>query len=719
MSDYFIDFGAATNGNGSTSSPWNRFTSAEHTSIVGGDNLWFRRFSPGNNINLITWLMGTDDSNRINYIGWPYEGDQYYDVRASALRSVWDLDATTYLYQRFDTSSAAVATLPSNITIHRFRFDNYKNLANSGNGRVVDIISQANISFFNSYMYIPNYTPTVTNYTFARTLRVDDSTNIYLESSTINQGNPSGTRSNMPCIFYINDSSVDFLKCVLYLGENNNNPFYNSDEGLNDNTSLIINSTLNFVNTTFHFRYNASYMSSTGEAQSKLSCLYLKDNAHVTVSGCDILHDNTYDRTDRTLPSYPLLASFKVAEGTFEMYDTEITTSHRNYTLIRTVDDLANITVKRCSWTVYDRPCNIFIEIQKYNSITISDITSELFSSTDYVYYNNFFLGFSNLEHLKGQGIHIENIDYMKALDLCRTNNGNVTVDVDNGMLKYLDIHFTTVASFTAENVPVGGVSYFYQTVGTTSYLRGGTPSIVTFNLKNVDFTGHPLKLTTNGSTEINANILYNNGNNTAIVNKNNYVFNRLKLVASRNTNFSELGELNASTYVEGYSMINSYDHGATSYYNNNRFYSTSPANRTGGAGYSVKLLNSQDDGKEMTYPKVFEDTTWIHVTASGTYNVIGYFATTTVSGAGFIINDGDISLTVDVINKYPEEFSTSILTIDDTSTWNNITPNAMYKVTNVISVDKEQYCPVRVHYFRKNMNSALYFDPKLEVISV
>ena len=113
MTDWYVDFGAANDGDGTAYGQaagggavgaWN--TLAGKTPAVG-DRVWLRRVAKA-----MTTTALTLPANRAIYIGWPTANDAYYATRPDGgARAAWDGDAGTYA--EIDWTTGAGATLPA------------------------------------------------------------------------------------------------------------------------------------------------------------------------------------------------------------------------------------------------------------------------------------------------------------------------------------------------------------------------------------------------------------------------------------------------------------------------------------------------------------------------------------------------------------------------------------------------------------------------------
>jgi len=89
MANYFIDQSSATNGDGSSSNPFNTIAGT----LSSGNTYWLRRTSEASNVSTYT-STGVSIPSNIQLIGWPMPGDRHYDLRPSL--PAWDADTEEY-----------------------------------------------------------------------------------------------------------------------------------------------------------------------------------------------------------------------------------------------------------------------------------------------------------------------------------------------------------------------------------------------------------------------------------------------------------------------------------------------------------------------------------------------------------------------------------------------------------------------------------------------
>jgi hypothetical protein len=710
MTDYFIDLTADSNGDGSSTSPWNQLTTTEHTTISGGDNLWFRRCAPGIGTSLITWLAGPDNTNRINYIGWPLEGDDYYNIRDSALATTWDLDSTNYIYQRLNSSSSTVVTLVDNITIHRFLIQNTTN-SYSNNFRVIDIRTKNNISIKHSYIDAPYGSTANTRYAYAKVLRIENSANILFENCYVRHlhspNNPMWTY-----MYYLYNSEIYFKECTFQHGTSTTASYMNN-YSVGTYSSQVVNSEVFWESCTMYFSMRPSYPNYAGDHNSAIN--WIKSDSFVTISGCHLNFNGSNETSDRTLPSYAPQAAFGVNGSVLKAYNNTFETINRNtsFVMAHTQSDIFIDTVVMDM----DAPCAMLLDIKNYKKLTIKNITGSSYSAGTAITSMSYLLAFRTWDLLKNiQFDNIqENLGYL--LDTSRTNQTPINIIEDIKLANVSKILITSAAYIKIKNSTLQGIEFYSLSANSGRYIYGGYAKYLDVELTNCTFKNIPFSLINNNDNTIKLVIKYCKGNNLKLIERHTNTFSSLEAIIKRNTGFSYMGDLNVSKDISAHTILNNFNNGATEYICNLAQYKTSPVYRTNGPGYSVEIINTKVDGLEVTYPAGEQDNTWIHLPASGTYTVKAYFAYTTESS--IVGSDGDVKLSIDIINNIPEYNDTTILEEDLSSTWQNTTVSGMFTATNTINVNKAQYCPVRVHYFRNFYDTKLYFDPKLDVTLV
>lgn len=131
MADWYVDFSAANNGDGTDGAQagapagvgaWNQFTAGELSSVSPGDVVWFRRTATGSK-KAITVGNGTLLGGRIEYNGWPVSSsDEHYaqaQATANTVKATWDADPDSWCI------ASPVGSTPSYqyVTVRRIHFE--------------------------------------------------------------------------------------------------------------------------------------------------------------------------------------------------------------------------------------------------------------------------------------------------------------------------------------------------------------------------------------------------------------------------------------------------------------------------------------------------------------------------------------------------------------------------------------------------------------------
>jgi len=149
--DYYADFGAANDGDGTTHShagtpggagAWNTLVGKV---LAVGDTVWARRAFTG---LLITAPLTLTAQSFI--IGWPKVGDKNYDTRPSGPRATWDSDPGDYPEITCSTSGQGVMAFAAGSgasELHRIRL--VQNATNTVNTVVINVAATASPIFYN------------------------------------------------------------------------------------------------------------------------------------------------------------------------------------------------------------------------------------------------------------------------------------------------------------------------------------------------------------------------------------------------------------------------------------------------------------------------------------------------------------------------------------------------------------------------------------------
>lgn len=719
MTDYFFDFTSGTNGNGTSVSPWNQCTAAETTTISGGDNLWFRRCQPADNTKLIVFKAGDSNESRINYIGWPMIGDEFYNTRPSM--PTWDQDASLYLYQSANNNQyTAVITLQSNINLHRiYSSDNYGN-ANYGHQSLA-IITKSNVTLKNCRLYATSMPDTV-GYWYAGLSYLDNAFNILFEN-TIFDG-AGGSSYRMVSLYNIRNSTpVTFSGCTFYFGTdswaNEMNISYFDDT----DSSYVERATLNFINCTMYNRLNVANHTSPGFYYSGLT--YINGSAGVTtvtVSGCNIIMDNTTDTTTKGFPSYAPLAFFRVKSANFSMYNTTITSYARQQSVVLT-EGTSNILLDTINWTVSGRPINILVDLRGYTTCTLNNITGTLYEGVDKDINNvNYLLAFSNWDYIFNDVLSLNNVLYHLGYILELTRDAaprDINISSHTyAALQHNTVYITRMNSLTFNNSNIAGFRLHDYSANSGNYVYGGYIPGNNISLKNSNINNVPLQLDNTYSQQVNALVYNCVGAGTVVFNDNGtpnpYVLN---LKAVRNTGFTTVGAVREGQGVEVYAVLNNFNNGTTFYTSNLLTCQTSTVNKTGGAGYSVQIIKKAANNVEVTYPKIGDDTTWVYLPAAGTYTVTLYIKYS--CSVGYSLVEGDVRLGMDYINGNSVLVYSDTYMVDNSSTWSALAAfSEALQLSCTVTVTAAQYCPVRLYIYATLPSLTIYFDPKLAVIA-
>lgn len=126
MATYYVDFGAANDGDGSTYTQASgagqpgAFKTIVGKTFISGDTVWIRRSS--------TALALTATYNPtipgVNLYGWPMAGDDHYANRPVGPQSVWDNDTAQYAKMQYNTANVSFAPSGNGTKYRRLWIDN-------------------------------------------------------------------------------------------------------------------------------------------------------------------------------------------------------------------------------------------------------------------------------------------------------------------------------------------------------------------------------------------------------------------------------------------------------------------------------------------------------------------------------------------------------------------------------------------------------------------
>jgi len=718
MANYYVDFSSGTNGTGSAASPWNVFTSTQSASVNAGDSVWFRRYIVPTDTKFIAWKAGTDSDNRINYIGWPFAGDEHYDIRENSLRLVWDTDSTQYAYQRRLNyiAETPAAGFVANINVHRFYISD--EFGNSTNIRTaITIKNISNVTLKNCYAYIA-WLPPSTNDTnwWGGVLYCEGAYYINIINSTIDgTGTTSFSRNTT---LKLKNSLINFSNCNFLSGS----PGVPVVSYLSSAASSYAeNSILTFNTCNFSVKQSSSNIASTYSETIFYSQHHFV-NCTTTFSGCTMGIDATSLVVNSNPISTDIPVSFmRFAGGSVDIQNTTTLTRQHKYTMFELMDNVS-ATINNVDWTVNDFVVsNMFIFLKTtINSLNLSNITGTVPYAENTSYNDtNFFAGFTSWDVITSNSITISNITngLGYVLDASRTGGATQKVNIlnlKNSLLKYEKVYTSSVTYFEALNSDIGGLFLVKKAYLLGDFIQGSTTlTNIDIKLTNSTISRIPIQIESTNLQNVNATIYNCVGAGTDLVKSNNNADYSLNLVAVRNRGFSGIGTITDRQWLNARAILNDFNNGTAQYITYETLFETSIVSRAGGAGYSIKIIKKLDNSYSAIYPNLGEDSTWIYFPLATNYTVTAYFMYTASSGA---LTSDDIKIGIDIMDAYSYEHTTSTLSSDN-STWSGV-PESMtiIKLVSVVTIPKEQYAPVKVYLNKRLPGLIVYFDPKLTV---
>lgn len=711
MADWYVDLSASTNGDGSTSSPWNDFTSTENASVNAGDRVWFRRTDTG---EYISGFKEGDVNNPIYYIGWPKEGDDFYSIRDSGLAATWDLDSEDYCYLKrsiANNSNEGVMVLKSNSEYHRFRaYNTYPGCSNYTCS--IRINSQSNISIKYGYfqMYLTCY-----NYGTNRSLYATSSNNIKFYECKFYYNAYSSYRYEA-CFCYINSCNIVFDSCTIYNRYDNSTVVYSMDGTTESN--YINSSTATFTDCTFVWGDRTSNDNHYGFYLAHE--IYIS-SSNVTISGCDLYNDRAIG--SYTLPGRCFISYFDVYNCNVSVIDQTIDIDQKMTSFMCIRAD-CNVSVNNIEWNCSYAPNTLFLLYcwdDSLNSLNINSVYGNVTQPGGSINDYNYLFTVYGDDLYYSDKIQITNCAFSNpySLDIARTS---YDIDVDNLPANTISTVCTTALTKVnsvkfINSSKINSIMLLDLSANSSYFVYGGLGQPVTIDLYNNHFNNIPVKLDNTFNQVLYVTIDMCRGNSTAIVEYSGGNSFGGEIKAIRNIGFSSIGYIGNHKSFTTYSTFNNYDNGTTQLTKYHTQYQTSSIKRDGGAGYSVELHYRNTVNDELIqYPIKGYDTTWIYLAASGTYTVNAYVSYISESTTGF--NEGDIYTNIIAMNETPEEYKTSTLTTDN-STWVGLPSTASgIKLTNSVHVTSAQYCPVILNLEKYLDGVKVYFDPKLEVLN-
>jgi hypothetical protein len=705
MADWYVDFTLPLNGTGTTySGAWNVFTATEGTTVSGGDSIWFRRNDPGNGAKLITIKTGD-----IKYIGWPKSGDVLYNTRPTDPRTLWDADASSYVYQRKSVSNGTVHALESDNTFYRWYFYNYYN--GGSYQRTIEILSKSNVSVYYSYIFTAYYSSTAADY--SKPLRVENSNNIYFKSTTIRGGGTANRTYNH--VFKLYDSDIVFDNCTIRTPSRLDASYTYGDSS--GEVSYINYCILHFNDCVFNNYELCSYTSSTTNnvycCMAHNSTFYF-DNTRFEHNRTDGISNNIFNKS----PHYWFHMSACTMSFTngcryrswCDMAAGFYITGGSNIDCSDFQIDTENSSVNQ----------NIVFDLWSVGSVTISGVSGSVNFYSN-VESKNYFIGLNNSVSFKyfTDKITISGVtayvgDVIEKLRYDQPDN-QVTNISNNDTFKDFNVFFGTPREINIDNSEIGGVSLYYKGYNTGHAYYGSY-----YTYKNLKITNSTIKKynalyipSTYVNPSVNA-IIYNceGLENNPLFDDNSGSSCELDLKILRNRGFSSIGALGCyqhkiidSSFNRG--ELNTYKYCYEGYISNSEVY------RTGGANYSVKAFKETSDGI-LYFSELGAETVWVRLPAAGTYTITVYMLYTCTS---CVLSLSDVYFETDYFDSsgISQRAISSSLVTDTVSGWS--AAGTKIKLTCSITVSSAQFCPIRFYIPGYYSSLFIYIDPKVDAL--
>jgi hypothetical protein len=715
MTDYFVDFSLGTNGDGSVTSPWSQFTTSEHTTISGGDFIWFRRINPGIDNNLITLLAGPSDNNKIKYIGWPLNGDTYYTNRPTPPSNDWETDTEQYVYQVKSNSdhSSYIINLESNLELHRFCASQLYSSVYCYTPSYL-IKNQQNVIIKHCDTHIDNG---LIPYPYEETalISIQYSSNVFVININLDS-----TVASLNIYGYkiLNSNYVTFSGVSMYLGDSVSTyaPRPSEYSDMNNNYSRDSN---NIVFNNCSFFLGLCHDNAVAEYGGKYSPTYNRYiSCDVKYLNCSFKFNNVNNNpTNLDFRKNCIFTAIKSEDSTIYLENNyiEITQGRSSFLDIQGVSDIiCKNTYINCSNITQ----NVLFQCASntYTNILIDTISGTYYKGTQTLRDSNYLLSFNDWEIHSNNKFNITNIPLNFGAILDKSTQifkGELTSDK---LISLGTVHCTTISQFKLKNKNLSNLILYTLDNNTDYFIPGNSETKPQISIENCNISKTPLlAIDKDNYTEILIATLYNNtGTAGAVFEDNSNTNYRCVIKAIRNNGFTHFGS-DTSTQEERLIMnsLNTYDYGNTSFSSKEISYSTSDINRLNGAGYSIKIIKRENDALSVYYPILGEDNVWVHIPDPGTYTVTVYATYTTSSGD---FTNNDIIIQIDVTNSINEIYKSSTIENDTNSTWNNITSNTTIKFNITFTVSSAQYCSIRVILNKWQPEMCLYLDPKAEV---
>lgn len=694
MADWYVDFTLASNGTGTTySGAWNVFTATEGASVSAGDSIWFRRDDPGDGNKLITIKSGD-----IKYVAWPKSGDVLYGSRPSSPRATWDSDLHDYTYQRRNMANGAVHAVESGNKFYRFYF--YNSYVSRSQQRTIDILSKSNVSLYHCYLstyYSGNA------YNYSACLRVDSSTNVMLYKCTVDSFGLNRYFSN----FRLYDSSIKFDTCYFYT------PAYVS-AGVGTQDSDIETSSIedcSLVEFDHCTLYNKFTINSVSDSIYKDAIVRIH-NSTVNFNDSIMKHENTSSYTSNPLIREPL-ALFHVDGG------SHIDLNNCGYTSVATMssfmylaDSLSAVTCSGLDVTINTNR-NIIFSIESIGSLNIAGITGAI-NQYNNVDNANYFMAHSDRDVMFDENITISGINCYPGDILERYNTTGTDINLSNkDTYKEFKVYFGSFVNFICDNCKFGGLSFYHGDYNITQAWNGCSHTNRVISIKNTEILNNSCVSLYNtylfDYLDLTVYKCIGDGTAPILTDTSTQLDAHVKLI--RNKNFDGLGAI----YVQNKEYTCLFNNRDLKVYKYNYYghTETHSVNRTGGPGYSIKLVHSEIGSGDLVYSPIGQETIWFRLPAAGTYNITAYLLYVCDSCN---LTISDIYFESDYFDSLGDSYIVNIpsLSSDTGSTW-SISGNKI-KLVSSVTVTDAQYCPIRFTLTTYYAGLVVYVDPKVNI---
>jgi len=720
MADYYVDFTRGTNGTGTAAAPWNVFTSTQNAGVSAGDKVWFRRCTVAVNTKVIAFKAGTDNLNRITYIGWPLVGDEFYDSREPTLQAAWDVDGALWTMQSNNSTTVSVAAVDSNINIHRF--DVYSEYAGNTTQTCFKMDGLSNITLNNcrSGMYA---VPLNTSYT-AGQFYINNSSNIKVNNSYINgQSQGNTVTSNREHTLTILNSDVVFTNCDFIHGSSAATVWTQNYMSAYRAGSFIQNSNISFYGCDWKDQFN---MSMSVQVVTGPAHVYYFENSQVTISGCTYQSMNTvglqslvaYENGYGWLPFFRFmgaLTNVNIASTDFSSI------THKSNPLM--VDENANLVMTNCTWDVLTGfTQNVLMGLYNVGTISIDGVTLTLPTATQENWnYYNWFAYIKDWEaitdsarcsftNITGSG-HLLDVSWEASDKLTLT-----LTPANSNIFGVGPLVVSHIANIIADDCSLNSFIFYNKIYVTNQVVPGGSAPTNTVRCNNCSFYNKPIVLHESYAAYIKATLYGCVGTGTNIIDVKTALAYTSDIKALRTRGFIGTGNLSATGENVLLQVLNSYNGGVSSYTNNIMSISSSSVARAGGAGYTNAISKLNANGVKLRYPAIGEDSIWVYFPTAGNYVVTAYMCYESISGA-FI--QGDIDLGLEIMDSYSYPFRGGTISEDVLSVWTGISGATNITVSDVVTIPKPQYCPIFLNIYPSLPGQIIYFDPKILITAV